>query len=81
MKPKKRTTKPSWRSKLLGALRSKTMWFSFLVISFGVINDNISYLQDHIGSKWYGYVVILIGIITGMLRWITTQPLDDKTND
>lgn len=64
--------------KLLGAARSKTMWFSLLLVIFGVIEVNLTLLQSLIPAEYYGAVVIAIGIITAVLRWITTTGLDRK---
>lgn len=66
------------RRKLRGSFKSKTMWFSFLLITFGVVNDNLSYLQHQIDPDYYGFITIGIGLIVGWLRWITDKPLEDK---
>ena len=66
------------KKKLKGSFRSKTMWFSFLLISFGVVNDNLSYLQNQIDPKYYGFITIAIGLIVAWLRWVTNKPLEDK---
>lgn len=59
-------------------MRSKTMWFSFALMIFGVIFDNFSYVQNIIDPKYYGITLITIGIIVATLRFITTLPLEDK---
>ena len=61
-----------------GAMHSKTMWFSLALVIVGAIYDNFSYLQNVIDPKYYGTILVLIGIICAVLRFITTQPLDDK---
>ena len=61
-----------------GAMHSKTMWFSLELVIVGAIYDNFSYLQNIIDPKYYGTILVLIGIICAVLRFITTQPLDDK---
>ena len=61
-----------------GAMHSKTMWFSLALVIVGAIYDNFSYLQNIIDPKYYGTILVLIGIICAVLRFITTQPLDDK---
>lgn len=61
-----------------GAMQSKTMWFSLLMVILGVIYDNFSYLQDVINPKYYGSIFIGIGIIFAVLRFYTTLPLDEK---
>jgi hypothetical protein len=59
-------------------IKSKTMWFSFALVVFGALFDNFSYVQDIIDPKYYGVSLISIGIITAILRFLTTQPLDEK---
>ena len=48
------------------------------MVILGVVYDNFSYLQDVINPKYYGSIFILIGIICAVLRFYTTQPLDEK---
>ena len=59
-------------------IRSKTMWFSLALVVFGALFDNFSYVQNIIDPQYYGVCLVVIGIITGVLRFITTQPLDEK---
>ena len=58
--------------------RSRTLWFSFALVIFGVVFDNFSYVQDLIDPRYYGILFIIIGIITAVLRFLTTMPLDEK---
>ena len=60
------------------ATRSKTMWFSFLLVVLGVVYDNFSYVQNIIDPRFYGISLIVIGILVAVLRFVTTMPLDDK---
>jgi hypothetical protein len=62
----------------MGAMHSKTMWFSLAMVILGVVYDNFSYLQDIINPKYYGSILILVGIICAVLRFYTTLPLDEK---
>lgn len=55
--------------------QSKTMWFSLLLVIFGALLDNFSYLQSVIDQKYYGAILVGIGIIVAILRFITTAPL------
>jgi len=66
------------RKSMHGAMHSKTMWFSLALVIVGAVYDNFSYLQDVINPKYYGILLMSIGIICAVLRFITTQPLDDK---
>jgi hypothetical protein len=54
---------------------SKTMWFSFALVVFGALMDNFSYLQSIIDQKYYGILLVAIGIIVAVLRFITTGPV------
>lgn len=59
-------------------IRSRTMWFSFALVVFGALFDNFSYVQNLIDPRYYGFGYIGIGIIVAILRFLTTQPLEDK---
>jgi hypothetical protein len=61
-----------------GAMRSKTMWFSFALVVLGVVYDNFSYVQNIIDPRLYGVLLIFIGITVAVLRFVTTTSLDDK---
>ena len=54
------------------------MWFSLALMVFGVLFENFSYVQNLIDERWYGPIFITIGIITAVLRFITTLPLEEK---
>ena len=56
--------------------RSKTLWFSLALVVFGALMDNLQYLQSTIDPKYYGGIMIFIGIIVAVLRFVTSQPLD-----
>jgi hypothetical protein len=59
-------------------MKSKTMWFSFLLVVFGALYDNFSYVQNVIDPRYYGMFLVVIGIIVAILRFLTIQPLEDK---
>jgi hypothetical protein len=59
-------------------MKSRTLWFSFLLVIFGALFDNFNYLQSIIDERYYGISFVAIGLITAILRFITTQPLDEK---
>ena len=61
-----------------GMWRSRTMWWSFLLVIFGALADNSSYLENLLDPKVYSVTVITIGVITAILRLITTKPLDNR---
>ena len=56
-------------------MKSKTMWFSFLLVVFGALFDNFSYLQAVINEKYYGSILVVIGVIVAVLRFLTTGPI------
>ena len=59
-------------------IKSRTMWFSLALVVFGALFDNFSYVQDIIDPRFYGVSLVVIGIIVAVLRFLTTQPLEDK---
>jgi len=65
-------------SKSVKMHKSKTMIFAFLLVIFGALFDNFSYVQNIIDPRYYGVCLITIGIIVAVLRFLTTQPLDEK---
>jgi len=52
---------------------SKTMWFSLALVIFGALYDNFSNLQNIISDKYYGLVLVLIGIVVAILRFKTSE--------
>lgn len=56
-------------------MKSRTMWFSLLLVVFGALLDNFSYLQSVIDQKYYGVLLVVIGIVVAVLRFITTGPV------
>lgn len=59
-------------------MKSRTLWFSFLLVIFGALMDNFSYLKSFIDERYYGISFVVIGIITAALRFVTTQGLSNK---
>ena len=55
--------------------QSKTMWFSLALVVFGALFDNFSYLQSVISDKYYGIILVSIGLITAVLRFYTNGPI------
>lgn len=66
------------RRKTRGAMHSKTMWFSLALMILGVVYDNFSYVQNIIDPRFYGIILIAIGVVVAVLRFVTTLPLDEK---
>lgn len=51
------------------------MWFSFALVVLGALLDNFSYLQSVINEKYYGILLVGIGIVVAILRFLTTGPV------
>ena len=66
------------RRKARGMMHSRTMWFSFALVILGALYDNFSYIEQLIDPRLYGILLIFIGIIVAVLRFVTTQSLDDR---
>ena len=62
----------------MSIFKSKTMWFSVLLIVFGTLMDNSVYLKDLIPPQYFSIIMIAIGVICAVLRMMTTQPLSAK---
>ena len=54
---------------------SKTMWFSLLLVIFGAIEAGFPYLQTIIDPQYYGILLVGIGVVVAVLRFITTSPV------
>ena len=66
------------RRRTRGMLRSKTMWFSLALVILGALYDNFSYIEQLIDPRLYGVLLICIGIIVAVLRFVTTTSLEDR---
>ena len=51
------------------------MWFSLALVIFGALFDNFSQLQNIIDEKYYGLILVSIGVIVAVLRFITSEPV------
>ena len=56
-------------------IKSRTMWFSLLLVVFGAIEAGFPYLQSIIDPAYYGSILVIIGVIVAVLRFLTTGPL------
>ena len=59
-------------------MHSKTIWFSLALVILGVVYDNFSYIENLINPRLYGVLLIFIGVVVAVLRFVTTMPLEDK---
>ena len=55
--------------------QSKTMWFSLALVIFGALEAGFPYLESVIDPRYYGIILVAIGIIVAILRFITTGPI------
>jgi len=58
--------------------KSRTMWFSFALVVLGALMDNFSYLQPLLDPKYYGLILVAIGIAVAVLRFMTTKPVGEE---
>jgi hypothetical protein len=58
--------------------KSRTMWFSLALMIVGAVYENFSYLQNVIDPKYYGIILMCIGVTCAILRFYTTLPLDKE---
>ena len=58
--------------------KSRTMWFSLALMVVGAVYENFSYLQNIIDPKYYGIILMCIGVTCAVLRFYTTLPLDKE---
>jgi hypothetical protein len=56
-------------------MKSRTMWFSFFLVVFGALEAGFPYLQSVIDPQYYGVILVSIGIIVAVLRFLTTGPV------
>ena len=56
-------------------IKSRTMWFSLLLVVLGAIEAGFPYLQNIIDPAYYGSILVIIGVIVAVLRFLTTGPL------
>jgi hypothetical protein len=60
------------------ARKSKTMWFAFALVIFGALFDLFPTLHEILDPRFYSISLVVIGIVVAILRFVTTQPLDNK---
>ena len=58
--------------------KSRTLWFSLALVIFGSLEASFPYLESVIDQKYYGIILVGVGVICAILRFYTTQPLDEK---
>ena len=56
-------------------MKSRTLWFSFLLVIVGAVADTLPAIQAFINPEIYGYTLMVVGLICAILRFITTEPV------
>jgi len=56
---------------------SKTIDFGTVILSMGVIEQNLPLIREQLGN-YYGFIVMGIGVGIIVLRKMTTKPLAEK---
>lgn len=64
--------------KLKGALKSKTIYLGLALSVFGLVQANLQLFTPMMSDKAAGWFAFIIGLIVIVLRWITTEALNDK---
>jgi hypothetical protein len=59
-------------------MKSRTLWFSLLLVIVGAVSDSLPALQAFISPEVYAYSLMTIGVICAILRFVTTQPISEK---
>lgn len=65
---------------LRGAMKSKTIWFSIFISVGGAIQANTYFLHTIMGDKTVGYLLLMIGCVSAILRIFTVNALEDKVD-
>lgn len=63
---------------LRGAIKSKTMWFSIFISVGGAVQASADFLHTIMSEKQVGYILLMIGCVSAVLRIVTTDALIDK---
>lgn len=62
---------------IIKAAKSKTIWFSAALTVFGAVEGFLPQMATVLGSH-YGAVISVVGVVTGLLRFATTDAIADK---
>lgn len=58
--------------------KSKTMMWALVLTILGVLELNLHLFYNVLGEEYYGITYMVIAMVTGILRVVTTMPLEDK---
>ena len=56
-------------------MKSRTIWFSFLLVVFGALFDLFPTLQSILDPKYYSISLVVIGLVVAILRFVTKEPI------
>ena len=59
-------------------VKSKTMIFSIVLAMIGALQASTDFLSTILSPHAFGYFTLASGVIAGILRVVTTQPLSEK---
>lgn len=62
----------------MNILKSRTMLFSLLLAVLGVVQAGMGVFTPYLSAQGMGFATILIGVAVGVLRVLTTTPLDSQ---
>ena len=60
------------------ALKSKTIWLALIVDTLAIIQLNAEEMRAAIPPEFYGYFLIIVGVLIKVARVVTTKPLKEK---
>ena len=58
--------------------KSKTHWLGYALVGLGAIQTYAPAIQEAIPSNWYGIGTFVVGVLTVVLRSVTTKPIEQK---
>ena len=64
--------------KLKGAMKSKSMWLGFVTTVLGAAYETIPEVRSLIQPKYFGPLLMILGISYQAFRYITNQALEEK---
>lgn len=63
---------------LIKTAKSKTVWFASALSAFGMAETFLPQMQGVIPDSWYGPIFAVVGVVTALLRFATTQAISEK---
>lgn len=59
-------------------LKSKTIWYSIILILLGVLQQATELLPAYVSQEYLGIALGIIGAVSLVLRFLTGQPLSAR---